>query len=254
MSIQTGKTLTILSRNITKRRFIVDGLGSSTDWDNLKKYRCKLGFMDDAQEGFTVSARQLHKALGSKRQFTNWIEYRFSQLKAVEGVDYLINKFVKQARGGGVGGKGIRNTVLDDYLLTPETAKNIAMMEGTEAGLIVRSYFVWCERVARKYAAYNAIRSDGFTKLDKELKHELAKRKALHKTEQVHRELCEILTGKTPHEWKEATGLAPRDAMSLEEQQRYQKGYGLAVDLFKLGQKWGSIKQCVQHVHGLKSF
>ncbi|WP_028453233.1 antA/AntB antirepressor family protein [Chitinilyticum aquatile] len=236
---QTGKTLTVLSRNITKRRFVQEGLGTAADWDNLRKYRCKLAFMDDAQDGCTVSARELHKALDSKRKFTDWIAYRFDQLKPVEGSDYLNHKFVKQIRkkAGSTG-----SITLDDYLLTPELSKHIAMMEGTDAGMVVRSYFIWCERVARKFQPYNLIRAGRFTELDKELKHELAKRGFTGKTELVHRELCQIVTGLTPAEWEQHTGQRPRDEMSLTDQARYQDAYAFVVNLIRAGLKWSVVK------------
>lgn len=53
-------------------------------------------------QGNLVDARELHKFLESKRQFTNWIDQRINRYGFVENSDYfLLNKFVKQKGRGG---------------------------------------------------------------------------------------------------------------------------------------------------------
>lgn len=80
-----------------------------------------------------VSARELHEFLGSKRDFSDWIKYRIKQIGLIKDQDYATHhKFVERAK-------------LIEYILTLESAKQLAMMEGTEKGRQVRLYFIRCE-------------------------------------------------------------------------------------------------------------
>jgi phage anti-repressor protein len=45
-----------------------------------------------AKEVYTVDARELHKFLGSKSKFANWIEYRTKRSLFTEGTDFIIKK------------------------------------------------------------------------------------------------------------------------------------------------------------------
>lgn len=82
-----------------------------------------------------VDARELHNALESKRDFSNWFKYKKKQARLVENVDYaLLNKFGEQKGSGGSNKK--------DYALTMDAAKSIAMLEGTERGDAIRRFFI----------------------------------------------------------------------------------------------------------------
>lgn len=48
----------------------------------------------------TVNARDLHGFLESRQDFSNWIKNRIEQYGFVEGVDYLLNKFIEQLPSG----------------------------------------------------------------------------------------------------------------------------------------------------------
>lgn len=48
----------------------------------------------------TVNARELHQFLEVGKDFSNWIKNRIEQYGFVEGVDYLINKFIDNPLGG----------------------------------------------------------------------------------------------------------------------------------------------------------
>lgn len=90
-----------------------------------------------------VDARALHRALGIQKDFSDWIKAQFNRGGFEDGVDYwevfeqrLLPSRVAQktdARGG---------SNRRDYLLTNSTAKHIAMMSNTEAGKLVRDYFI----------------------------------------------------------------------------------------------------------------
>lgn len=86
-----------------------------------------------------VSARELHKGLGLKKKFTDWVKQNFKGFE--EGQDYttsLKGHLVKSGNGT------VR--AYDDYLLTIDMAKELCMMSKTEKGKEVRKYFIEIER------------------------------------------------------------------------------------------------------------
>ena len=83
----------------------------------------------------TLSARELHKFLGVTERFGNWIE-RMNQYGFQESVDYLGRKvFNTQA-----------HQELQDYEITLDMAKEIAMIQRSDKGKEVRQYFLELER------------------------------------------------------------------------------------------------------------
>jgi len=69
-----------------------------------------------------VSARELHRFLESKQDFSNWIGNRIKKYGLVENQDYvLLNNFIEQTRRGG------HNKI--EYVLTLDCAKELAMVE-----------------------------------------------------------------------------------------------------------------------------
>ncbi len=86
-----------------------------------------------------VNARELHKLLGNKRQFANWIKQRIEQYGFVENKEYIcFNKFVKADRYG--------NKSMKEYYLTIDMAKEICMVENNEKGKKLRLYFIEIEK------------------------------------------------------------------------------------------------------------
>lgn len=85
-----------------------------------------------------VSARELHQFLGSKQQFTDWIKARVKKYDLVENIDFeVIHNFMKNPEGG---------RPLDEYALTIDCAKELAMVEGNAKGKLARHYFIACEK------------------------------------------------------------------------------------------------------------
>lgn len=86
-----------------------------------------------------VSARELYDALEVKKRFSAWFETNTKQL--IENEDFT------GVPGGTpvVGGNG-NVQHLQDYLLTVDAAKQIAMMSGTPKGREVRMYFIQVEK------------------------------------------------------------------------------------------------------------
>lgn len=89
----------------------------------------------------TVNARDLWKALGSKRQFGNWIEDRLSEF--IEEQDFTVNNFVNGRDANG-------RFTAKDYLLTIDVAKHLAMLERNDQGRRIRQYFIEIEKAYRE--------------------------------------------------------------------------------------------------------
>ncbi|MGX6988547.1 phage antirepressor KilAC domain-containing protein [Leuconostoc fallax] len=86
-----------------------------------------------------VSARELYQALGVKKRFSAWFTQNSDQL--IDGADFT-------GVLGGTPVKGGNGNVqyLQDYSLTVDAAKQIALMSGTEKGKQVRMYFIQVEK------------------------------------------------------------------------------------------------------------
>ena len=97
--------------------------------------------VEERQGAQYVNARELHKFLGSRQEFANWIKQRIEQCYLVEGVDFeFLTNLSKTSKGG-------RPRI--DYTLSITAAKELAMVEGTERGKIARRYFIACEEKLR---------------------------------------------------------------------------------------------------------
>ncbi|MRI64006.1 toxin-antitoxin system, toxin component [Ornithobacterium rhinotracheale] len=90
----------------------------------------------------TVSAKELHQFLGSNEQFGKWIK-RMLGYGYTQGVDYETLALLVPA--------GEHNkTWTKDYVLTLDTAKEIAMLQRSKKGREIRRYFIEVEKTARK--------------------------------------------------------------------------------------------------------
>lgn len=94
--------------------------------------------LNDNQEPI-VSARQLHQTLEVKKRFSAWFEQNIKDF--VEGYD-----FTGVPGGTPVKGGNGNTQYLDDYALTLDTAKHLAMLSKTVKGQEVRAYFIQIEK------------------------------------------------------------------------------------------------------------
>lgn len=86
-----------------------------------------------------ADARELYDFIKSAQEFTAWIKNRIEKYEFIEGEDFLIN-LSKTSEGG---------RPRTEYLLTLDTAKEIAMVENNEQGRRIRKYFIEVEKRAR---------------------------------------------------------------------------------------------------------
>lgn len=155
-----------------------------------------------------VDARELHKFLGVKRQFSNWIKEKFDGHNLTENQDFcLLNKNVKQKNRGG------SNRL--DYILRLETAKIIAMGTNNTKGDEIKNYFLKCERIAVAAMTGTPIGSlTEHTKREIQISNVKAVNSTLYHSPEhnaicdYHRSLTKELTGKTPSQLKKGAKVA----------------------------------------------
>jgi phage anti-repressor protein len=99
----------------------------------------------NSQEENAVDGRELHYFLNCKtRDFSTWISRRIKKYGFVEGVDYeVFHESVENPRGG-------RPT--KDYIISIDTAKQLAMVEDNDRGKEARLYFIKVEKDAKRLA------------------------------------------------------------------------------------------------------
>lgn len=85
----------------------------------------------------TISARELHKALNVQKRFSEWAKTNLRHFK--DGQDFTSVLTSTVVNNGAV-------RQLDDFALTLDVAKHIAMMSGTKKGYEARQYFIEVER------------------------------------------------------------------------------------------------------------
>lgn len=93
--------------------------------------------LNDNQEPI-VSARELHKGLKVKTRFSQWVEQNFKILE--DGYDF--SSVVTTTQLNQYGG----TKQIQDYALSLDAAKNLAMVSKTDEGAKVRKYFIQVEK------------------------------------------------------------------------------------------------------------
>lgn len=93
------------------------------------------------EEVQSINARELHEQLQSKQQFGDWIRNRLETYGFVDWEDFIINLWKTSKLGG---------RPKKDYILTLDTAKEIAMVENNEQGRKIRKYLIQIEKEYRE--------------------------------------------------------------------------------------------------------
>lgn len=120
------------------------------------------------EEGVIVRARELYKELGISKNFGTWaskviekdkenfISWEIVESKNVE-IQTIVSEHPKVLTGkyiaikfktklGQFKNTNFKNKEFDDYIISLEMAKHIAMMSKTKKGEQVRDYFIQCEK------------------------------------------------------------------------------------------------------------
>lgn len=91
-----------------------------------------------------VDARVLHQRLQSETRFSDWIKRRVEDYSLQENDDYIVeNNYTQKSEKLKAGRKPT------NYLLTLDTAKELAMLERNEIGRMIRRYFIQKEKESR---------------------------------------------------------------------------------------------------------
>ncbi|ENV76203.1 hypothetical protein F909_04099 [Acinetobacter sp. ANC 3929] len=89
-----------------------------------------------------VNARNLHKMLEVKAEFSHWIKRRINQCKFEQNFDYVV--IVKKDENL----KGGRPTT--EYIISVDMTKHLGMMERNDKGHEIRKYYIEQEELARQ--------------------------------------------------------------------------------------------------------
>ncbi|GIT83728.1 hypothetical protein DSM16313_15100 [Acinetobacter seohaensis] len=88
-----------------------------------------------------VNARDLHKMLESKQDFSTWIKRRITQCNFEENFDYVkLHQKVELSKTG--------QTSIE-YIISVDMTKHLGMMERNEKGHEIRKYYIEQEELAR---------------------------------------------------------------------------------------------------------
>lgn len=88
-----------------------------------------------------VNARDLWKFLESKQEFANWIKDRIRKYGFLGGVDFTVDKIINGENKG--------RFAANEYFVSLDMAKELAMVENNEQGRKIRRYFIEVEREFR---------------------------------------------------------------------------------------------------------
>ncbi|QPI03658.1 hypothetical protein G5B95_08350 [Campylobacter concisus] len=169
----------------------------------------------------SVNARELHAVLDSKTDFSTWIKRRLEETDAVENIDYII---VPQ-KWGTMTEHGKKASIKNEYILSTDIAKEIAMLERNEVGKKVRRYFIEFEKMHKQ----NFIPQDLPTALRAYANEVEQKELALKQRDQA------LATKAWIGSKREATAMATASAAKRENER-------LKVELDK-SKEWASIKK-----------
>lgn len=111
--------------------------------------------MQDEKNNKLVNARKLHEFLEVGTKFADWIKDRIKKYGFIENEDFI---HVSEKRETSTGG-----TIAEEYILTLDTAKEIAMVQNNEKGSQARKYFIAVEK------KFKQVVSGPYPKLSKEL-------------------------------------------------------------------------------------
>lgn len=95
-----------------------------------------LTLLTSQEETELVNARDLHKVLGVKSEFSHWIKGRIKMYDFKEGVDFFVIKNSPTKKG----------RPLTEYKTTTDMAREICVTENNKIGRFVRKFYIECER------------------------------------------------------------------------------------------------------------
>lgn len=186
-----------------------------------------------------INARELWKVLGSKQEFANWIKNRIESYGFQNGVDYIsFDEVIKRATGA---------TTRKEYILTLDTAKEIAMVENNEKGRMVRRYFIEAEKRYRELKIIRA-RSKAerrlFTDILKEVLPESPNKKWAYKqyTDLVYKHVTGYNAKQLREMYDKPKDFNVRELLTPQQLREVIKYESIIQGLLQLGQDYQGVK------------
>jgi len=187
-----------------------------------------------------VNARELWKALKVGRDFSTWIKGRIEEVGAVENLDYCLLPEMGEQKG-----RGGANRI--DYILTLDTAKEMAMLERNEMGKMVRRYFIEAEKRYRELKIIRA-RSKAerrlFTDILKEILPESPNKKWAYKqfTDLVYKHVTGYNAKQLREMYDKPKDFNVRELLTSQQLREVIKYESIIQGLLQLGQDYQGVK------------
>lgn len=118
-------------------------------------YQALLPILQSQDDSSTVNARELHKQLKSGQHFADWIKNRIEVYKLIKDVDYFTASYFYETVTNDIPPKKTIN-----YILTLDCAKQLAMVERTDIGALVRRYFITIDKAFKNRMSWNRNRKN----------------------------------------------------------------------------------------------
>lgn len=128
---------------------------SNSEISTIIEYQALLPIFQGNDENSTVNARDLHKQLKNGWKFTEWIDNRIKSYQLIKDVDYSMASVKYETIKGKIPPKDTT-----DYILTLDCAKQLAMVERTDIGSLVRRYFITIEKAFKNRTSWNKNRKN----------------------------------------------------------------------------------------------
>ncbi len=132
-------------------------------------------FLQKNSNEVLVSARKIHKELGISKRFSAWKTQNFKLFKEDEDFTSVLT--------GAVVNNGAKRKI-QDYALTLDMAKHIALMSKTEKGKKIREYFIEVEKKYRNNQTPSYLIEDEIQRAQKWIEEQQEKRELQNKIKQ----------------------------------------------------------------------
>lgn len=123
---------------------------SDEEITTILEYQTLLPILQEGNDSSKINARELHNQLNNGWKFTEWINNRINSYQLIQDVDY----FMVSVKYETIKGK-IPPKETTDYILTLDCAKQLAMVERTDIGALVRRYFITIEKAFKNRRNWN---------------------------------------------------------------------------------------------------
>lgn len=187
-----------------------------------------------------VNSRELWKALGTKTEYSHWVKRRLEDIDAEENRDYLT--VVK---------KDGRQTFVD-YIVTLDTAKEMAMLERNNMGKMIRRYFIEAEKRYRELKITRA-RSKAerrlFTDILKEVLPESPNKKWAYKqyTDLVYKHVTGYNAKQLREMHDKPQNFNVRELLTPQQLREVMRYESIIQGLLELGQGYEGVKAILEN-------